>query len=110
MKNNRTMLIGAAVLVGALIVGQAFAFVIDNSAWTSYIGRLPVILAQLGFWGPICAIISAGFVMITLRLLGFESLEEIRKESVEQNNPTPAIIFVGTLIASILFLTLVIRP
>jgi hypothetical protein len=110
MKSNRTMMIGAGVLVAALVVGQAFAFVIDNSAWKDYIGRLPVILAQLGFWGPICAIISAGFVMITLRLLGFASLEEIRKESVEQNNPTPAIIFVGTLIASILFLTLVIRP
>jgi hypothetical protein len=45
-----------------------------------------------------------------LRLLGFRSLVEIRAESVEQNNPTPAIIFVGTLIASILFLMLVIRP
>jgi hypothetical protein len=110
MKDNRTMMIGAGILVGALVVGQAFAFVIERNAWMSYVGRLPVILAQLGFWGPICAIISAGFVMITLRLLGFESLEEIRKESVEQNNPTPAIIFVGTLIASILFLTLVIKP
>lgn len=45
-----------------------------------------------------------------MRLLGFNTLDEIRQESVEQNNPTPAIIFVGTLIASLLFLTLVIRP
>jgi hypothetical protein len=43
-------------------------------------------------------------------MLGFDSLEEIRQEAVEQNNPTPAILFVGTLIASILFLMLVIRP
>jgi hypothetical protein len=32
------------------------------------------------------------------------------RRKLEQNNPTPAIIFVGTLIASLLFLTLVIRP
>ena len=48
--------------------------------------------------------------LTTLRLLGFTSLEEIRGESVEQNNPTPAIVFVGTLIASLLFLALIIRP
>jgi len=29
---------------------------------------------------------------------------------VEDNNPAPAIVFVGTLIASILFLMVVIRP
>ena len=45
-----------------------------------------------------------------MNLLGFESLEAIRQESVEQNNPAPAIIFVGTLIASVLFLMLVIKP
>lgn len=110
MQQNRTLLVGIGVLLGALVVGQAFAFVIKPDAYASYVGRLPVILAQIGFWGPICALISAGFVAVTLRLLGFNSLEEIRNESVEQNNPTPAIVFVGTLIASILFLTLVIRP
>lgn len=110
MNNNRGMWMGVGVLVGALVVGQAFAFVIARDAWATYMSRLPIILAQIGFWGPICALVSAGFVVVTLRLLGFASLEEIRKESVEQNNPTPAIIFVGTLIASILFLTLVIRP
>ena len=110
MQQNRTMLMGVVFLVVALIIGQAFAFVIARDAWSIYISRLPIILAQIAFWGPICAIVSAGFVALTLRLLGFESLEEIRKESVEQNNPTPAIVFVGTLIASILFLTLVIRP
>jgi len=43
-------------------------------------------------------------------VLGFGSLEVLRRESVEQNNPAPAIIFTGTLIAMILFLMLVIRP
>jgi hypothetical protein len=110
MQNNRSLMLGVGILVGALVAGQALAFVLARDAWASYVGRLPVILAQIGFWGRICALFSAGFVVVTLRLLGFDSLEEIRKESVEQNNPTPAIVFVGTLIASILFLTLVIRP
>jgi hypothetical protein len=65
---------------------------------------------MITFWGPVVAVIAAAFVTIAMRLLGFTSLEEIRKESVEDNNPTPAIIFVGTLIASILFLMVVIRP
>ena len=110
MQQNRTMLIGSLTLVGALIVGQILTFIIAPAAWTKFLETLRVVIAQIAFWGPICAIFSAGIVVITLRLLGFESLEEIRKESVEQNNPTPAIVFVGTLIASILFLTLVIRP
>jgi hypothetical protein len=50
------------------------------------------------------------FVHFIMRLLGFDNLDEIRLESVEQNNPTPAILFVGALIASILFLLLVVRP
>lgn len=107
---NRSMLIGVGVLAATLVVGQLVAWVLVPAAWADYVSRLPVILAQIAFWGPICAIVSAGFVVITLRLLGFSSLDEIRKESVEQNNPAPAIVFVGTLIASILFLTLVIRP
>lgn len=107
---NRSLLIGIIALVVALIIGQALAFFIAPASWQIFAARLPVILAQIGFWGPICAIFSAGFVYLTLRLLGFETLEEIRKESVDQNNPTPAIIFVGTLIASVLFLTLVIKP
>jgi hypothetical protein len=107
---NRSLLIGIIVLVAALAAGQALAFVAARDRWLYYAAQLPRILAQLAFWGPICALFSAGFVYLTLRLLGFETLEEIRKESVEQNNPTPAILFVGTLIASILFLSLVIRP
>jgi hypothetical protein len=65
---------------------------------------------MIAFWGPITALIASAFVWVVMRLLGFDSLESIRQESVEQNNPTPAIIFVGTLIASVLFLMLVIRP
>jgi hypothetical protein len=65
---------------------------------------------MIAFWGPIIAIISSFFVWAVMRLLGFESLEAIRQESVEQNNPAPAIVFVGTLIASVLFLMLVIKP
>jgi hypothetical protein len=65
---------------------------------------------MVAFWGPIVALLAGLFIWGTLRMLGFESLEEIRQEAVEQNNPTPAILFVGTLIASILFLMLVIRP
>jgi len=93
-----------------LVAGQAVAYFLAPESWTAFVGRLPVILSMVAFWGPIVAILAGLFVFGTLRLLGFNSLEEIRQESVEQNNPTPAIIFVGTLIASILFLMLVIRP
>jgi hypothetical protein len=105
------MWIGLGALVGALVVGQVLAFLLASDRWTDWAtNTLRIVVAQIAFWGPICALFSAGIVALTLRLLGFESLDEIRKESVEQNNPTPAIVFVGTLIASILFLTLVIRP
>ena len=65
---------------------------------------------MVAFWGPIVAAIAAGFIVVTMRLLGFDSLDEVRQESVDQNNPAPAIVFVGTLIASLIFLGLVIRP
>lgn len=110
MQQNRTLIVSIIVLVVALAVGQGLTYVLAPGAWGTFTDTLRTVIIQIAFWGPICAIFSAGFVYLTLRLLGFESLEEIRKESVEQNNPTPAIIFVGTLIASILFLTLVIRP
>ena len=110
MSSTRPIIVGILVLVAAVILGQAAAFVVARDSWTAFAGRLPVIVSMIAFWGPICAVFAAGFIYITLRLLGFASLEEIRQESVEQNNPTPAIIFVGTLIASILFLMLVIRP
>lgn len=108
MKNK--MVLGAVVLVVALVIGQVLAFLINATFYQDYLQALPKVLAQIAFWGPVMAIIAGGFILITLRLLGFNSLEEIRAESVEQNNPTPAILFVGTLIASLLFLSLVIRP
>jgi hypothetical protein len=108
MKNK--MMVGIVVLAAALIVGQGLAFVISRQFYQDYLDALPKVLAQIAFWGPIIAIIAGGFIVITMRLLGFNTLDEIRAESVEQNNPTPAIVFVGTLIASLLFLTLVIRP
>ncbi len=100
----------AVVLLVCLILGQGLAFLLAPDSWRAFIGRLPVILSMIAFWGPIIAILAGLMVWAVLRLLGFHSLEAIRDESVEQNNPTPAIVFVGTLIASILFLTLVIRP
>jgi hypothetical protein len=109
-KSSRGFFIAGGVLLAALVVGQVVAFAIAPNSWRSFVEKLPVILSMIAFWGPIVALIAAGFVWTTLRLLGFRSLEEIRIESVEQNNPAPAIVFVGTLVASILFLMLVIRP
>jgi hypothetical protein len=108
MRNKTNMWIGALVL--ALVVGQALAWIINADGYAVFLVTLPVVLSQIAFWGPIIALIAGLFILMTLRLLGFSSLGEIRSESVDQNNPTPAIIFVGTLIASLLFLSLVIRP
>jgi hypothetical protein len=96
--------------VTLLVIGQVLAFLIAPASWQAFVARLPVILSMIAFWGPIIAIICGLFVWAVLRLLGFNSLEEIRQESVEQNNPTPAIIFMGALISSLLFLIMVIRP
>lgn len=109
MDKNRQLIIGIATLIVALALGQVVAYLIAPASWDAFVARLPVIIAMVAFWGPICVVFAAVFVYITMRLLGFESLAEIRLESVEQNNPTPAILFVGTLIASVLFLSLVIR-
>ncbi len=108
MKNK--MLAAGVILVIALLVGQVLAFFLNGDGYREFLIALPIVLSQIAFWGPIIALIASGFIVITLRLLGFDTIEEIRTESVEQNNPTPAIVFVGTLIASILFLSLVIRP
>jgi hypothetical protein len=109
MKTNRYFLV-VLVLLAMLVLGQVLSYVIAPDSWRSFTAVLPKILSMITFWGPVVAVIAAAFVTIAMRLLGFTSLEEIRKESVEDNNPTPAIIFVGTLIASILFLMVVIRP
>ena len=110
MQKNRNLLVGIVVLLIVLVVGQGFAYLLARDSWRVFIGRLPEIIAMIAFWAPILAIFSTGFVYFVMRLLGFDDLAEIRAESVEQNNPTPAILFVGTLIASVLFLLLVVRP
>ncbi len=97
-------------LILALVIGQGLSFLASPEAWQAFFGALPRILSMIAFWGPVIAFISSLIVWGVLRLMGFESLEAIRVESVEQNNPAPAILFVGTLIASILFLMLVIKP
>jgi hypothetical protein len=98
------------ILVLALVAGQVISYAASPTAWKGFIDVLGRIISMIAFWGPITALISSAFVWIVMRLLGFDSLDSIREESVEQNNPTPAIVFVGTLIASVLFLMLVIRP
>jgi Na+-transporting NADH:ubiquinone oxidoreductase subunit NqrD len=110
MKNMRGFWRAGLLLVALLVVGQAASFLLAPASWKAFLDRLGVILSMIAFWGPILALFSGLFVWGMLRMLGFTSLEEIRQESVEQNNPTPAIIFVGTLIASMLFFMLVIRP
>lgn len=102
--------LGSLVLLVTLVLGQVLAWMLNPSGYSVFLETLPLVLSQIAFWGPIIALIAGGFMLITLRLLGFRSLDEIRAESVDQNNPAPAIVFVGTLIASMLFLSLVIRP
>jgi hypothetical protein len=98
------------LLLIVLVVGQGLSYLLNPAGWQVYVGNLGNILGMIAFWGPVIALISSLFVWLVMRLLGFDSLEAIRQESVEQNNPTPAILFVGTLIASVLFLMLVIKP
>jgi hypothetical protein len=108
-KDNRFPL-GLVILFAALVLGQALSYVLAPDSWRSFTTVLPKILSMIAFWGPIVVLIAFVFVAVAMRLLGFTSIQEIRKESIEDNNPTPAIVFVGTLIASILFLLVVIRP
>jgi len=110
--NNKTnrFPMGLLVILIVLVVGQGLSYLIAPDSWRSFTAVLPKILSMIAFWGPIIVLISFVFVSIAMRILGFTSIEEIRKESVEDNNPAPAIIFVGTLIASILFLMVVIKP
>ena len=98
------------VLLIVLVVGQAVSYFASPNAWQGFVRVLPRIVSMIAFWGPIIALVSFILVSLALRVLGFKSIEDIRRESVEENNAAPAIIFVGTLIASILFLMVVIRP
>ena len=108
MRNNSNRLFLGLLI--ALVAGQVIAYLAAPDSWKSFVAVLPKIISMIAFWGPIIALISYSFVALTLRMLGFTSFEDLRRESVEENNPAPAIIFVGTLIASILFLMIVIRP
>ena len=98
------------MLIIVLVVGQAISYLAASDSWRSFVAVLPRIISMIAFWGPIIALVSFLFVSLGLRMLGFKSFEDVRRESVEENNPAPAIIFVGTLIASIRFLMVVIRP
>lgn len=109
-KLNRGYLVPALVLLIALVLGQIAAFLISPGAYQTYLGRLPAILSMIAFWAPVIALVAGVIIWAILRLMGFTSLEQLRQESVEQNNPVPAIIFTGALIASILLLSIVIRP
>lgn len=105
-KSNRLFL----GLLVALVVGQGIAYLAAPESWKSFVAVLPTIISMIAFWGPIIALVAFTIVSVTLRMMGFASFEDLRRESVEENNPAPAIIFAGTLIASILFLMIVIRP
>lgn len=102
--------LGLVLLFIALIAGQVLSYLLAPDSWRAFTAVLPRILSMIAFWGPIVVLIAFIFVAVAMRLLGFTSIQEIRRESLEDNNPAPAIVFVGTLIASILFLLVVIRP
>jgi hypothetical protein len=97
------------LLVLFIIVGQAVSYLAAPNSWKAFVALIPIYLSMVAFWGPLVALVAGLFVWTMLKLLGFNSLAEIRDESVEQNNPAPAIIFTGTVVASILFLMLVLH-
>jgi hypothetical protein len=98
------------ILVILVIAGQVVSYMAAPATWQVYVSLVPKYLSMIAFWGPLVALIAGVLVWGMLELLGFNSLKEIREESVEQNNPAPAIIFTGTVLASILFLMLILRP
>ena len=98
------------LLLIAIAAGQVVSFLAARASWEAFVALLPKYLSMVAFWGPLVALVAGLLVWTMLRLLGFNSLAEIRRESVEENNPSPAIIFIGTIIASILFMMLVLRP
>jgi hypothetical protein len=99
-----------ALLLGSIVLGQVVSYVAAPASWQAFVNLLPKYLSMVAFWGPLVALVSGVLVWTLLKLLGFNSLAEIRRESVEENNPSPAIIFIGTVIASILFMMLILRP
>lgn len=109
MKNKSTQS-SLLILLIILVIGQAISYFAAPDSWRSFIAVLPRIISMIAFWGPIIALVAFVLVALALSSLGFKSFEDLRRESVEENNPAPAIIFIGALIASILFLMIVIRP
>jgi len=99
-----------ALLLAAIVVGQLVSYLAAPASWEAFVALLPKYLSMVAFWGPIVALVAGLLVWTMLKLLGFNSLQDIRKESVEENNPAPAIIFTGTVVASILFIMLILRP
>jgi hypothetical protein len=106
---SRGFVVAAILMAVGLIVGQVVSRIAAPASYEAFLALLPKYLSMIAFWGPIIGVLAGVLVWAVMNLLGFHSLEEIRNESVEQNNPTPAIIFVGTLIASILFMLLVLQ-
>ena len=109
-QNKRFPVANLLILVIILLVGQGISYLAAPDSWRGFVLVLPKIISMIFFWGPIMAIVSYLFVAAALRILGFTSFEDLRRESVEENNPAPAIIFSGMLITSVLFLLVVIRP
>jgi hypothetical protein len=99
-----------ALLLAAILLGQVVSYMAAPASWEAFVALLPKYLSMVSFWGPIVAFIAGLLVWTMLKLLGFNSLADIRRESVEENNPAPAIIFIGTILASINFLMLILRP
>lgn len=98
------------LLIAAIVLGQVISYLAAPASWEAFVSTLPKYLSLTAFWGPIVALLAGVLVWAMLKLLGFNSLAEIREESVEQNNPAPAIIFTGTMIAGILFIMLILKP
>jgi ABC-type uncharacterized transport system permease subunit len=98
------------LLLAAIVAGQVVSFLAARASWEAFVALLPKYLSMVAFWGPLVALVAGVMVWAVLKLLGFNSLADIRRESVEENNPAPAIIFTGAMIAAILFMMLILRP
>ena len=109
-KNSREIWVIIAALAAFVILGQLASYFLAPASWAAFLQRLPVILSMIAFWVPIITLLTTLIVWGVLRFLGFESLQAIRNEMVEQNNPAPAILYIGAVIAAVLLFSIVIRP
>src|SRR5512146_392706 len=101
---------GLILLVIAVVAGQGLSYLLAPGSWRSFIAVLPRILSMIAFWGPIVALVAFSFVSIAMRLLGFTSIEEIRKVSIDDTKPAAIFALFGPVIVRIQFLLFVIRP